>query len=734
MARKHILCILLILNVKWFKMPLPALAQSENSLTVQKLFSNIFQKFNLQFYIDSGENVTRQKSYLMKFLDAHITSQLQTIQITTTNTTELKPRKRRGGRRDKNMRRSIQRSPNTTRRFSLLQASIYLDARYAQRTLKVGMGRFMVMPHLVILINEKPSFQDWRKQKKQKTPLPYEQLHELKDAPLTSVFLVLDNTLSTIKMLCFPCTKQFNEQKVSSGFNFNLYNLNRQWDLLNKNFRGVFVHVDIQHWLTTTNFGTCNIHKYTETHNRFAEICVFKILHLKLNYSYTMKDWDKVKFQPWRIMHEAHGSVFSKIVLERGNMWSLRFAQGSMVSYAMSADPYTFFVVLDKVSRNNMYAILQPFDLSTWIALAVTSIMFSLTLFAISLKSHGLQSTSAHRIWFTIIGTVIDQPASDLFQEMHLSSKRTVLMTLWTLWCLVALNISFEYKGTLVSAITKKPNPKIPETFDSLLASELFMTTFETVKNNEGGGVSMLKGVLLNDILNSLDEPIPNSNVFKRLNDSLIWIPSRYQEFVKNVALNNDISLPDNSTLSIPQAFAVMDVKTEANLLRILLKFFTDKWISQTFSTNALISRAYWAVLKNYFHRFFTPSLSRLEESALSTVKRYFIKHYFRLVKILLFLGIVLIFMVNHTGAGGLTVKQDKHKKYNEKNYVQFISSKPILSMPSANIQFDGDVYFASDEISWDWNDSHQQPSKRPALYLADPFINIAPGEFQPMF
>ncbi|ODN02635.1 hypothetical protein Ocin01_04034 [Orchesella cincta] len=101
---------------------------------------------------------------------------------------------------------------------------------------------------------------------------------------------------------------------------------------------------------------------------------------------------------------------------------------------------------------------------------------------------------------------------------------------------------------------------------------------------------------------------------------------------------------------------------------------------------------------------------------------------------ILLFLVILLVFMVNHTGAGGPLLKDQKPSKYNEKKYVQFVTSKPILSMPSANIQFDGDVYFSSDEISWDWNDSHQQPSKRPALYLADPFINIAPGEFQPMF
>lgn len=63
-------------------------------------------------------------------------------------------------------------------------------------------------------------------------------------------------------------------------------------------------------------------------------------------------------------------------------------------------------------------------------------------------------------------------------------------------------------------------------------------------------------------------------------------------------------------------------------------------------------------------------------------------------------MSVLLVFQVNNTtGAGGLSMKQVKSGKVNEEKYVQYVTSKPILSMPAPNIQFDGDVYYASDDL-----------------------------------
>lgn len=60
-------------------------------------------------------------------------------------------------------------------------------------------------------------------------------------------------------------------------------------------------------------------------------------------------------------------------------------------------------------------------------------------------------------------------------------------------------------------------------------------------------------------------------------------------------------------------------------------------------------------------------------------------------------MSVLLVFQVNNTtGAGGLALKSGK---VNEKKYVQYVTSQPILSMSSANIEFDGDVYYATDEM-----------------------------------
>lgn len=70
------------------------------------------------------------------------------------------------------------------------------------------------------------------------------------------------------------------------------------------------------------------------------------------------------------------------------------------------------------------------------------------------------------------------------------------------------------------------------------------------------------------------------------------------------------------------------------------------------------------------------------------------------------------MFQVNYTTcAGGLSMKNIRVKpgETKEEKYVQYVTSKPILSMPSPpDVQFDGDVYFVNDEM-WDTCNSYLQ-------------------------
>lgn len=492
--------------------------------------------------------------------------------------------------------------------------SIYLDRKYSKMLVidiypsphcaKRALNHFSykVIPNIVLLYFDQTNRSDSTLAKI---------FQQLQIAPLTSIFIALHNNYSHLSILCFTCETGF--EKVANFSGFNYHNLLSKWTVLNRDLRTARVSISI--WEEPAHFALaeishCNIHSVNvQTLRTFEDLCLHRIIQKFLNYTF-----NPYRELSWRLSTE-HGGVDTQVVVDSIHVERMLYSQFDFISSGMTVDPYVFFTTLNPAD-NEAFVMLRPFDASSWIVLIVALFGYSAILFFMPLVARNVDFFG---IAISLLGTIPDQPANTVYKVFKISRmKPFLLMVAWTLWSAMVLEVGKQYKGALVSLLTAGSTPDEPSNLLDLLNSNLPLITRDG-DNIENENLCAIRDLYLPDILVSIEQPIPESNVFKRLHDSIKWVDAHLARFQIAVAFKKHFQLEDkNGSVDFSKNFAIIEARQEAEFRRHILNAFSDKWISKIYPlSNLLTSRQMTAVKRNYFQRFFTKAFSSVEEAGL---------------------------------------------------------------------------------------------------------------------
>ncbi|CAL8124495.1 unnamed protein product [Orchesella dallaii] len=419
-----------------------------------------------------------------------------------------------------------------------------------------------------------------------------------------SLFFVISN-FTKVHMLCLSCVRENRLTNLNTLALNDLQHYNALWLKLHSKLDGITFESNENNLSTLikAHVWNCNIHKgFYVPHHR----CAIYILTKVLNFSVIHKR----NLLPNTI---SHGSVFSLNVVGEGAAEYLADKNLELLNYAIAIKPYAFVMVRDQVPIN-MLTIVQPFDWQTWIMLIISTYPVALIIWYVLKKEDGFQ------IWFSTIGLLIDQPASNLNKIIR---SPFVSFFCWSLWTFVAFTLNQMYKGSFVSFLLKASSPFVPNTLPLILQTNMLIVTQSWVMNKTIDGkianvFSLFKKELLSDIMKKRLEN--GTSIYEQLYKKLEWIgddndgDNATVQFLQsnkifNKHLNKIIEMPDN--------FFLMDREDFPQRLWLQLKFFTKKWVSNVHPMPIFMYREAWNMKRNYLLPRLKGKLAQLSESGL---------------------------------------------------------------------------------------------------------------------
>ncbi|CAL8143066.1 unnamed protein product [Orchesella dallaii] len=450
---------------------------------------------------------------------------------------------------------------------------------------------------------------------------------ELANLGYPSIFFMIYD-LTYVKMLCLSCVQDNRETDLQQLALNDLQSYKNLWENLHSKLDRTPIKINLNLMMSNTyTLGVkrwdCNIHKgYVIT----SSACTYLIIRKALNFSTIHNRSPLLE----RIV--THGSIYTGMIVTESNLDWITNRKFQMLSYAITAEPYGYIMVLDH-APSNLKAIIQPFDWKIWINLGVAT---SLLTFILSLefengsRSAGIKTNYFHndkvnmvatsRVWFSIMVALLDQPTSVISTY---SKRNSSTVMLWTLWCLVALSVSQSYKGALFSFLSSSPIPWIPDTLGRILDSNMPLITQVSMIVTHGppnkkkvSSRSILKDAILRDILQSL--PDGNASIYGTLSRKIEWIGGDAGSATVSLLKSDRILNRDtNKSIPTPQSFFVIDKTNHAELFKMHLTFFTKKWVSNVQPLPIFMSRSAWTIKENYLYSRLKSKLAQLYESGL---------------------------------------------------------------------------------------------------------------------
>lgn len=582
-----------------------------NSTTVINPLRNFFlftlagYDSSLHFVLETSRNLNSQKFQLNLFIQkAYRLTRYKTVQITFCNASTLLNQTAQNyttiaNKNQLNVGKNI--SVLNSRKYSnFIVVDVYLSLRGARDILRNF--KFKIIPNIILLYCDKPSKSDSALAKT---------FQRLRGVPLTSVFTAVHFNYSHFSILCFTCEKGY---EIMDG-NIRYSALVSKWDAFHKNLQRGRVEINVLTSESVFNFmdtTSCNIHRINvKTLRTFEDLCLHRIVQNFLNY--TFNPFKKLS----KRQSKLYGDVDTQMVVDSKHVRQMQDRQFEITGRGMVINPYVFFTILNQPD-GQVFAMLRPFDTSCWVAISAVLIGYSAVLFLMPLVSKQLHYMG---VLLTMFGTILEQPTDTVNRIFRISGiKPFPLMVAWTLWSTMVLQIGNNYKGTMVSLLATKSTPDEPATLKELLDSQLPLITRDG-NNIENEVVCAIRDLYLKDILNSMSKPIPASNVFKRLHDSIKWVDAHLSRFESAVAYMKPFNLQDkNESVDLSKTFAIVETNQEAEFRRHLVNAFSDKWISKVYPlSDILTSRQMTAVKRNFFHKFFIKAFSSVEEAGLFT-------------------------------------------------------------------------------------------------------------------
>lgn len=445
------------------------------------------------------------------------------------------------------------------------------------------------------------------------------------------------------KLFCFSCDDNDRLVDLSSTSYFNYKDLhnyyNSVWKNSQRSLHGTLIKINylFTPYRSPLKFH-CNIHK------RYFEdeiYCTYFILSNVLNISLINNQDERLR----EVV--THGSLYTGMIVSNTNSYWMSYGRYEMLYAGFSQEAYTYFMVLDE-APNNLQAIIQPFDISTWILLFLSlfSVATLLTQYYLKCSKNtrvpGSIITSFRKFFLSALTFLLDQPVTFFTFNTIWIKESIFIIILWSSWSFLSVSLSQAYKGTLFSFLASTPSPWIPGNLKSLLLSGMQLLTWSTVetRTSSNDGLMSLKTAnstlkfMLGDVI-KLNEK--NDSIYRTFQKRLEWISGTSDAVVLNIMQNHsNYNSYLNSTVKIKRAFIFIDVEAQTEFLSMQLKFFTKKWISQLQALPMFMSRSAWTLKENYLAQRLKNVMAQVYESGLYSrwdtfYKKFVMIYYIRL-------------------------------------------------------------------------------------------------------
>ncbi|OXA51891.1 Glutamate receptor ionotropic, delta-1 [Folsomia candida] len=357
------------------------------------------------------------------------------------------------------------------------------------------------------------------------------------------------------------------------------------------------------------------------------------ILTISQHMNFTPQETQGKSQFGWKI----HSAQFTSLLNnKRENEQFSWLANGQIV------EPFTFLIVMtvDNFNLASVDEITKPFDISTWTLFCSCVLILSL-LFNLLVVANKKSSFDAE-IFFVIFGSVLEQSPSVFMTKASTNTNAVRLIVIaWLLMCVV---MSGGFKGTFFSFMTKQSTPKVPTTFQDLMATSEFsgVAVDFTFKQDYKSYTFVLDDVVL-------EYKLATRNVSTTINNNTAGLEflkktQLYQKLLQSTTFLGGLSyskiraihelrlqIPKNFTkastpFSIPKNFAFISTPSGiSHFTKVMDGYHHHAYPPRSLIftpnlENLLMYRTMFVVSRSFFSQQFTKTFEALAESGIRRV------------------------------------------------------------------------------------------------------------------
>jgi len=278
--------------------------------------------------------------------------------------------------------------------------------------------------------------------------------------------------------------------------------------------------------------------------------------------------------------------------------------------YMMTESGFTFGTLV-KPQKRGVEALMQPFDLSTWIAILISTMVLAVYM---QIMSNKMQRYSLVTNIFSIL---LEQGQDAGGTRLNFSTTTTLYIV--SMWLLMTIVISNGYKGVLFTLLTTNVLPWTPKTLAEAADSQLFLTTV----SGHGQVLSFETPVSIaltqiSNVLGRIDQgkiETQNKAAFRKFKDSLAFIDTAKQySLFRNIGKN--FQMANGTNVSIPtDGIILFDSEQEVNIFENLHELYTNKVVRRGEKVELMSERTQWMTERNAFLRLAYPFVQGVYES-----------------------------------------------------------------------------------------------------------------------
>jgi len=280
-----------------------------------------------------------------------------------------------------------------------------------------------------------------------------------------------------------------------------------------------------------------------------------------------------------------------------------------------------------------MEALTQPFELATWIAILISTLVLAA---CIHIKSNKIQRYSLVTNVYSIL-LEQGQDAGRTRQNFPITTTLYIVST----WLLMTLVISNGYKGVLFTILTTNVLPWTPKTLAEAAESQFFFTTTSGYDQNPVHNAPEESSALIqiSNILDKVDQgklQMQNEPAFRKLKDSLIFISRRKYSLFLNIGKYPRMT--NGTQVFVPNdGIILLDMDILVNLFENLHELYTNKVVKRGEKVELMSERTPWMMERNAFLRLAYPFVQGVYESGVYNKWDYYVwtgHHYWYLKQI----------------------------------------------------------------------------------------------------